>query len=856
MALSSPGIGSNLDINGIVSQLMAVESQPLTALARKEASYQAKLSAFGSLNSALSTFQNAVSALSNPSKFQSTTLSSSDQAVLRGTSTSDAAAGSYNVTVTQLAQSQTVMSAGQASTTATIGAGASTTLTFEFGTIGGGTFVSTGSKLPASIASGGIAANSLTINGTTIVTSASTNSAKNLATQINLLTSDTGVTATAQATDTGALGNFTTTTSAATYTLDVGGVNIISNAAIGTTATDIDARLIDPTVAANLTAAGIAFSGTAAAGTLKFTKADGTNIAIQESGAGAAGGFTTTIGAGTTKTFTAAVSLSSSAAITVGGTNPTAAGFTTGIQPNTYTGASFTQDSDQTTGTVTIDNTNNTLQGIRDAINKANLGITATIVSDGSSTPYRLVIASNKTGATSSLKIGVSGDAALDNLLGYDPAGAQNMTQTATAQSAALSVNGVAVTSKTNSVNEAIQGVTLNLSKTGSSTITVARDTSSVSAGVNSFVKAYNDLNKTLKDLTAYNAETKEGGPLLGDATVRTIQNGIRQTLNTAIAQLSGTVTKLSDIGVTVQKDGSLALDSAKLQTAITNNFSGIGALFATMGSTTDSLVSFSSSTLASKPGKYDVSVTTLATQGKIAGSAAAGLTITAGVNDQLTLTVNGTSATVTLVAGTYSVDSLVSHVQSVVNSASAFSSAGVAVKVSADGSGIMTIESNKYGSTSTVSVGGTGASNLLGAAPLSTAGVDVAGTIGGYTATGSGQTLTGAAGSVVEGLKLQINGGSTGARGTVSFTQGYAFQLNKVVEGYLGSSGLVSGRTDGINSSIKDIGRQRDALNARLQSTEKRLRAQFTALDTLIANMNKTSSYLQQQLSNLPKIE
>lgn len=854
MGISSPGIGSNLDVNGIVSQLMQVESQPLQLLQKKEASYQAKLTAFGTLSGAVGAFQGALSGLTSASKFQGFSASTGDPGVLTASANNKAITGSYNVNVSQLAQAQVLMSSGVVNTAASIGTGASTTLTFQFGSISGGTFSSTGTKLGTGVASSGIAANSLSLNGTTITTSGATNSASALAAQINLVTGTTGVTATAQATDTGALGTFTTTSGAGTYTLNVGGVNIISNAAAGTTAANIDTAIAN--AAANLTAAGVSYSGTAAAGTLKFTAADGSNIAIQESGAGAAGGFASAIGIGSTKTFTSSVALSSANPITVGGSNPAVAGFTAGtLTVGTYSGATFTQDATQTSGTVTIDSSNNTLLGIRDAINKANIGVTASIVSDGSASPYHLVIKSNKTGTVSSMKISVAGDASVSNLLTYDPAGTQKMLQSNSAQNTLATVNGVSITSANNAISDAIQGVTLNINKLGSTSVSVSRDTSSVSSGINAFVKAYNDLNKTIKDLTAYDPATQKSGLLLGDPTVSSIQTEIRQKLSASIPQLTGSVKTLSDVGVSFQKDGTLSVDSSKLQNAITNNFSDMAALFSAIGSPSDSLINYVSSTSATKPGSYSVNVTQLATQGKVTGSAGAGLTITNGVNDQLNLTVDGVSATINLVAGTYSnIDALVSQVQSAINGASTFTKAGIGVKVNADNSNVLTITSNRYGSASNVSVSGNGASNLLGNAQVSTAGVDVAGSINGITAAGSGQFLTGASKSVVDGLKLEITGGSTGSRGIVNFSQGYAIKLNDLLSNYLGPSGLISGRTNGINSTIKQLKSQEDSFNTRLAATEQRYRAQFTALDTAIGSMKKTSDFLSQQLANLPK--
>lgn len=668
MAISSPGIGSNLDVNSIVSQLMQIEQRPLTQLNAKEANYQAQLTAWGSLKGALSSFQNAVRGLNDTSRFNSLKASSSDATVASASATSIAAAGSYAVNISQLAQSQKLVAAGQTTMTAAIGTGAATTLTFDFGTISGGAFTA-----------------------------------------------------------------------------------------------------YDP-----------------AAGT--------------------------------------------------GGT---------------YVGSTFTS-SGSGTKTVTIDATNNSLAGIRDAINNAGIGVTASIINDGGASPYRLVLSSETSGAAGSLKIGVSGDATIAGLLAHNPAGTQSMRETVTAQNTVMTVNGVQVSKSGTTVTDAIPGVTLSALKTGASTITVARDTASVKSAVESFVKAYNDAEKTLKDISAYNAETKESAILQGDSTVRSIRSQLRSILNQALPG-GASLNTLSQVGVSFQKDGSLALDSAKLQNALDNHFEEVAGVFAATGRASDSLVSYSSHTSATQAGTYAVSVSQLATRGSLAGSAAAGLTITAGVNDALNVTVDGTSASVTLAAGTYTAATLAAEVQSRINGATTLSDAGISVAVTGS-AGVLTLTSNRYGSASNVAVSGIGAASLLGAAPVAASGVDVAGTINGITATGSGQTLTGAGGNA-EGLKLEILGGSTGSRGTVSFSQGYAYQLDQYLQKILDSKGALAGRTDGINRSIEDVADRRAVLERRLTTIEQRYRKQFSALDALIGSMTQTSNYLTQQLANLPKI-
>ncbi len=673
MAISSPGIGSGLDVNSLVSQLMALEQKPLTALATKESSYQAQISAYGNMSSALSQFQSSLQTLSNPSKFQTLSANVADSSILSASAGADAVPGTYAIEVQTLAQQQKLNSAGFANTTDTVGTG---TLTIQYGTY-----------------------------------------------------------------------------------------------------------------------------------------ASGTN--------------------------------------------------------------SFTLNSAKSAQSVVIDAAHNTLAGVRDAINAANIGVTATIVNDGSANGNRLVLTSKDSGAANSLKIGVADadgnntDMAGLSRLAYDPtlaAGSgKNLSQTQAAQDATLKIDGLPITKSSNTITDAVSGLTLNLAKQSApgvpTTLTVVQDTASVQAAVGAFVNAYNSVNQTITSLTAYNLQTKQGSVLTGDNSAMRIQSGIRAMLGNSILGLNGSLRTLSDIGVSFQKDGSLSLDAGKLQTAMSSNFGDIAKLFAAMGTPGDSQVLYSSASADTQPAAYGVNVTQLATQGTLPGAAAAGLTLTAGVNDVLAMIVDGVSASVTLAsAAPYaSAAALAAEIQSKINGASAFASAGISVSVTADVSGVISIKSNRYGSASSVAIAaGAAHDNLLGAGAglASAVAFDVAGTINGAPATGSGQFLTASAGNAAAGLSLRIIGGATGARGTVTYSEGYAAQLNTLVAQYLDpTNGAIATRTNGLNASIKDIGDQRDALNVRLAAIEQQYRAQFTALDTMMSSMTQTSSFLTQQLANLPKL-
>jgi flagellar hook-associated protein 2 len=249
-----------------------------------------------------------------------------------------------------------------------------------------------------------------------------------------------------------------------------------------------------------------------------------------------------------------------------------------------YTGASFTADTTRAATSFTIDASNNTLAGIRDAINNSTaMGVTASIVNDGSTTPNRLVLTSKQTGETSSMRIVVDGDTALTSLLANNPAGlpaTQNLQQTTLAQNTKLTLNGIAVTSATNTVPGAVQDVTMTVAKLGASTLSVKSDTASAETAVAAFVTAYNSLQSIATKLTAFDPASKSGATLLGDATLRSIQTRIRSVLTTAQASDSSGLTVLSQIGLSVQKDGALAVDSTKLTTALSSKLSGVAHLF------------------------------------------------------------------------------------------------------------------------------------------------------------------------------------------------------------------------------------------------------------------------------------
>jgi flagellar hook-associated protein 2 len=424
---SSPSGG--FDVNSVVTGLMAIERQPLDKLNTKVTGYQTKITALGTFKSQVASLQSAAQSLgsASSSSFLAFKATPSDTSVVTASASSTAVAGTYSLDVTSLAQAQKLVAVGQASSTAAIGNGTATTVTFDFGSI------------------------------------------------------------------------------------------------------DISA--------------------------------------------------TNSHGGGT-------------------------------LSNGTYTNADFVSNGSGT-HSITIDSTNNTLEGIRDAINTAKIGVTATIVNDGSGTPYRLALSSDATGANQSLKISTSGgDGTINTLLAYDPTAAagagQNLTQSAAAQNAVFEVNGISISKTSNTVTDAIQGVTLTLSKElSTATLTVARDTDAVKDKVSGFVKAYNDLYSAMKNSSAY----KSKSALEGDATLRSLQSKMHAIADSVVS--GGALTKHSDVGLSFQKDGTLSLDSAALDSAMSTRFSDVASLFNSATGYATQFDEWAKDTLASG-GAFDTRTTAL----------------------------------------------------------------------------------------------------------------------------------------------------------------------------------------------------------------------------------------------------
>jgi flagellar hook-associated protein 2 len=372
--ISSPGVGSGLDVNSIVTQLVAIERQPIVQLQSQVSSLQTKLSAFGKLQSNLSALRDAASALTSPSTWSQTVGTSSDTSAVGVTTDAKNLPGSYSVEVLNLARAQSNTSKTYAAATDLVGEG---TIRIELGTWGPG---------------------------------------------------------------------------------------------------------------------------------------------------------------------------------------------------NT-----FTAKPDTTAIDISVGPPAKSLAEVRDMVNAANAGITATVLSDASGA--RLVFRSSATGAANGFKLTVTDtdgnnvDTSGLSALAFDPSvGVITMAQALAAANASALINGAPVSSASNTLSNIVDGMTLTLKKetTTSVDVTTAPDKDAIKKKIEAFVTAYNDLNKELAAQTKYDAASKTAGTLQGDSAAVSLRAALRNTLR-GNSSASTVFTRLADIGFDVKQDGSITLDSTKLDNGLAN---------------------------------------------------------------------------------------------------------------------------------------------------------------------------------------------------------------------------------------------------------------------------------------------
>lgn len=600
---------------------------------------------------------------------------------------------------------------------------------------------------------------------------------------------------------------------------------------------------------------------------LQATSSNPEAVSVSASDAAVAGSFDLDVSQLAQSQAVASAAFATTATTVGSGTLTLRFGTVTTDEGDTVTG--FTPNPDKAAATIDIPASANTLQGIRDAINNADAGVSASIVNDG--VGERLIFNAADTGAANAFVIEVADadgndtDASGLSQLAFNPA-ATHSQQTRSGKDVELVVNGLAVSRPNNEITDLIGGLTLSLTSTTTSAarIAVTRDTGTVKQKIQDFVNAFNQLQQQINQVAGYDADKKQGGILQGNATVRGIETRLSRLTTSAVPALNGqAIRSLADLGITTARDGTLAIDDAKLNDALDQHFDQVGALFGVGGLVDGSGFRYAGSEDSTGAGNYAIGVTDLAQQASIQGAAitaptpSAPLIIDAG-NDTLQLTVDGVaSGSIRLTQGSYTSGAdLAAELQARINGDANLKDAGAAVSV-AFSDGALVITSSRYGSESKVTIDSV-AANMTSSLGLSSGqsdtGADVQGTIGGVAASGSGRFLT-AQGGAADGLQVEVTAGATGNLGTLTFSRGLTDQLNKTLETYLNSNGLFDSLTSSLEDQIDDIGEDRDRLAARMEQVRQRYLDQFNAMDVLVAQLNSTAGFLSNQLPGLEKL-
>jgi flagellar hook-associated protein 2 len=241
---------------------------------------------------------------------------------------------------------------------------------------------------------------------------------------------------------------------------------------------------------------------------------------------------------------------------------------------------------------VTLDDTNNTLQGVRDAINKEsdNSGVNASIINvdDGvGGTVSKLVLTSKNTGTANNISITATEDPVVPGLsnLVYDPVGSgvTNLTEQNAAQDAKVLVDGQIATRGSNSIDDIIQGVTLDLKTAATGTVfnvDVTLDEESIKKVTEGFVSAYNGLMSIVKDLGKFDSEGDKSGALIGDSTLRNVQSQMRQAVSNTVSSASSGYNSLAMIGISMDREGVMSLNSSDFSDALKDNLNAVSDVF------------------------------------------------------------------------------------------------------------------------------------------------------------------------------------------------------------------------------------------------------------------------------------
>ena len=813
--VSFSGLVSGLNTQSIISAEMAVYEQPLTNLQTEQSTINTKITDYQAINTQLLSLQQAADALAYPAAFnEAYAAASSNSSIATASVSSGTQTGSLTFAVDQLAVGSTQISAGTVASPNDI-VTSGTVLIGSGGAALGITSMDAGAGLAAGNHTIAVTQSSsgATVSGGTAVAATTTIGASNDQLDVEIDGAAQSFTL--------AAGSYTPTQLAQAVAQASGGSLTASVSASGelsvATAQQGSAASLQITGGSGLSALGLS-AGSTVAGTDGVVTVDGTSTTVSD-----------IAGSGTTS-----VVLNSGTGGTV------TLGITGGLSAGSMTAANISVGG-------------GSLSSVVSAINNAGVGVTANALQVGTNS-YALELTSNGTGTGSSTTMDAQA---------FAGSGLGTLLTTTAAQNAVVSVGGTGgyqVTSQSNNLSGLLPGVTINLVSVSAApvTVTVSPDGSSVADDVQALVSAANQLLSTISTDTAYNTQTKTAGPLNGDPSL----NGLAQQVLAAVGEAVGTSAAGSDgtagesAGLAITSQGTVTFNQTAFEAAYAKNPSAVQAMFTEGGTFAAALpgyagqVSVAGANDNTSPGSYAVSVSQSAQQAVDSGSAT-----WPSLNSALplaeTYTVTGGSATATY-AG--SAGETIADVVNGMNAALA--AAGIdasAAIVGSAGAYQVQLASAAYGSAATFQVAASGSDQLgLTSGGSTYTGTDVAGTINGLAAVGSGQFLSSLnSGDPSNGLVLQVSTPgitSATALGTVTYAPGFGQGLAHIAtSALLAPNGIIPVTIAGLQGTLAQVGSEISMQQQLVATQQAALTAEFTNMETTLSRLQSESSFLNE---------
>lgn len=536
------------------------------------------------------------------------------------------------------------------------------------------------------------------------------------------------------------------------------------------------------------------------------------------------------------------------------------------------TGTISFQVGDRSATEITIDTSNNTVDGLVNAINTQSDDVSASIVYDQGNSAHRILLTSKYTGEANEINV-------TNNLI--TPTGSEVLPdfsgaaiQDATNAQLQLGSGAGAIVAEydSNVIDGLIDNVTLNLESADASkdiNLKVTRDTESAKIAIEGFVENYNSMIQYIDDQTAFNTSTNTASPLLGNRTVSTLKTTLSSMVTESVPGLSSSVNRFSQLGIDIDNGGKLIINSSELESALQGNTDGIEPtdiqrVFGMSGVSDNSGVSFllGSTRTQASTSSYQVDILQSAERGSVTATSVLDASIVIdSSNNQIQLSIDSLETdTITLASGTYTQEELASHLQSRINGIDTRDFDDVDVSLE---SGFLEITSQRYGRSSEISAISGTASSILGFDGTETGvGQDVAGSfiVDGVveTATGTGRVLIGDSDNDNTAdlqVRVTLTSGqvSGGVEANLNVSRGISSSLDKYFGELLDTSvGTIKTAEDNFTLRIESLDASIARVNSISEAKTEDLIAQFTALERVLSDLQGTSSFLTSQLASL----